>query len=81
MHAPPTDNFPEPRSYCACGHTGDGPQSQHAPIAFAHPNALRGEGAGQCTVRDCPCKRFTWTCFRPEYLRHNRPRNQPGACQ
>jgi len=42
-----------PKSKCACGHTGDGGNSQH-------DNALFELGHGACKVPGCKCKRFTW---------------------
>ena len=42
-----------PRSRCTCGHTGDGPHSQHYGII----------GHGACAVKDCECTKFTWSEF------------------
>ena len=39
-----------PKSLCGCGHTGDGPHSEHA--------ARFAEGHGPC--KRCACKQFTW---------------------
>jgi len=40
-----------PRGICRCGHTGDGPLSDHADIG-------RGEGMGPCSACDCDCIEF-----------------------
>lgn len=41
------------KSFCTCGHTGDGPKSQHG-----------GEiGHGSCMVKGCKCEKFTWKEF------------------
>ena len=45
----------EPKSVCTCGHTGDGPNSQHAD-SISH-------GHGRCTVEGCDCEQFTWARF------------------
>lgn len=50
----------KPRSFCKCGHLGDGPNSQHA-IRVA-------EGHGVCKVPECECAQFTWDGFTPEYI-------------
>lgn len=44
-------------SVCKCGHTGDGPGSQHAAEDV---QGLAVEGHGRCTVDGCDCSRFTW---------------------
>lgn len=51
-------------SLCTCGHTGDGPKSQHEafcddPGCPEHVVA----GKGRCLVRGCSCTRFTWKRF------------------
>ncbi len=51
LHAPPVG----PRSLCTCGHTGDGPGSQHTDTLTP--------GHGRCTVRGCACRQFSWSCF------------------
>lgn len=43
----------QPKSVCSCGHTGDGPNSQHE-IHFQ-------QGHGKCMLCDCP--KFTWAGF------------------
>ena len=48
----------KPKSICTCGHTGDGPNSQHAD--------RYGIGHGACTVEGCNCKQFTWDRFIEE---------------
>ena len=47
-----------PMSICTCGHTGDGPNSQH--------DDRYGIGHGACTVEGCNCKQFTWDRFIEE---------------
>jgi hypothetical protein len=44
-----------PRSVCSCGHTGDGPKSEHKDTFTP--------GHGACKVRGCNCVRFTWVEF------------------
>ena len=41
-----------PKSICACGHTGDGGNSQHL-------DGLQ-RGHGRCKVDGCNCAQFTW---------------------
>jgi len=41
-----------PKSICACGHTGDGANSDHIDTFSL--------GHGMCIVKGCPCKQFTW---------------------
>jgi hypothetical protein len=45
------------RSLCDCGHTGDGPNSQHEDLIQ--------QGHGPC--RQCDCQRFRWVKFLPEF--------------
>jgi hypothetical protein len=42
----------QPKSMCKCGHSGDGPESQHDP--------RYAEGHGPCHVEGCDCEQFTW---------------------
>jgi len=64
-----------PKSMCRCGHTGDGPNSEHAnAIALGH---------GACT--QCNCVQFTWQSriVRAEDLCpqcHERPAQYHGWC-
>ena len=44
------------KSICRCGHTGDGPNSEH--------DARYAEGHGPCLRCDCP--QFTWARYRKE---------------
>jgi hypothetical protein len=44
----------KPMSVCRCGHTGDGPNSQHEKGPLA-------EGHGKC--KECDCKKFSWASF------------------
>lgn len=45
--------FEEPKSWCYCGHLGDGLNSQHAGI----------NGHGRCEFNSCDCDQFTWKRF------------------
>lgn len=42
------------KSYCECGHRGDGPNSQHEDRTKYAP------GHGKCTVEGCACTKFGW---------------------
>jgi hypothetical protein len=55
--------WPGPRSFCECGHTGDGPNSQHADSVHG------ARGHGKCLYRDCPCGKFTWDRFIRPYAK------------
>lgn len=46
-----------PKSVCLCA---DGPNSNHAGAGPA-------TGHGYCTVEGCPCVKFTWDHFTPEF--------------
>jgi hypothetical protein len=49
-----------PKSICACGHVGDGRESQHEGTV----PGLVDNGHGRCLEGGCPCTRFTfkrWT--------------------
>ena len=46
-----------PKSFCFCGHTGDGENSQHADEICM---GFREFGSGKCLVKGCDCTRFTW---------------------
>jgi len=41
-----------PTSRCTCGHTGDGPRSQH--------DDRYAKGHGACLVDGCLCMQFSW---------------------
>ena len=45
-----------PRSVCACGHSGDGPLSEHLE-----------SGHGACKVQGCDCQKFTWARFMSDF--------------
>ena len=45
--------FDEPKSWCYCGHLGDGLNSQHSGI----------NGHGRCEANGCDCEQFTWKRF------------------
>ena len=38
----------EPRGTCVCGHSGDGPGSQH----------FGPQGLGPCIIRSCKCDKY-----------------------
>ena len=54
------EDFPMPKSYCQCGHSGDGPGSNHTDTHLV-------KGHGECMVPGCGCKKFTWVDFYPHY--------------
>jgi hypothetical protein len=55
--------FVGPKSYCSCGHVGDGIGSQH------YDRYLPGHGS--CRVPDCPCRQFTWSEWTEEFAKHH----------
>ena len=61
--------FVGPKSICSCGHTGDGPNSQHAD------RYAEGHGFCQVTGPDkattCSCRQFTWVKWTPEFAKHH----------
>lgn len=50
----------QPKSLCTCGHSGDGPDSQHAGVNVGGASA---EGHGACKIAGCSCVKFTWFAF------------------
>lgn len=54
--------FHGPKSVCTCGHSGDGPNSLHSDRV----NGV-SPGHGACLMESCPCQKFTWHSFTPEY--------------
>lgn len=52
-----------PKSVCMCGHTGDGPNSEHYDPVM--PKGFEGEnqGHGHCTVDGCKCGTFVCKGF------------------
>lgn len=50
-----------PKSFCQCGHTGDGPNSEHDDTVQA--------GHGACKASDCDCPKFSWARFTDLYRR------------
>jgi hypothetical protein len=58
-------DYKEARSMCECGHTGDGPCSQHASLVTEKDGMVVEDGHGGCKV--CNCDRFTWDDFLPGY--------------
>ena len=55
------DDYLAPRSFCSCGHLGDGRHSDHMNTPFEY-------GHGKCKVDGCSCKQFTWKKFTFHYL-------------
>lgn len=47
-----------PRAICACGHTGDGANSQHEDSTYT-------PGHGRC--KECNCIQFSWRKWVPEF--------------
>lgn len=43
------------KSYCVCGHTGGGKNTQH------DTERVGADGHGPC--KGCPCEKFTWHSF------------------
>jgi len=56
----------EPKSICTCGHTGDGPKSQHndGPFNAGHGECLQTRRVPGGT-KACDCPQFTWKAFLP----------------
>lgn len=53
-----------PRSTCACGHLGDGSDSDHADIVQGIND---GNGHGACRAKGCKCKHFHWKGFTEKF--------------
>jgi hypothetical protein len=51
-----------PASICACGHTGDGANSQHLV-------GVINAGHGRCVAIGCSCGMFRWERFRIPYMK------------
>lgn len=47
------EQYEFPKSYCYCGHQGDGPNSAHGGF----------NGHGACNALNCDCEQFTWKCW------------------
>jgi hypothetical protein len=47
------------KSVCACGHLGDGPNSQHHGTKLGSVGKINN-GHGKCCVEGCLCAQFTW---------------------
>lgn len=71
------DHFMEPKSWCYCGHLGDGPSEtpseettdpmQRTQYGGFNP-MWKGQhggfnGHGRCEVEGCDCEQFTWKRF------------------
>lgn len=50
-----------PKSFCSCGHTGDGANSEHKDTVQA--------GHGACAASDCDCKKFSWAKYTDMFQR------------
>lgn len=71
-HTPSTQpSYAGPASLCECGHTGDGPTSQHVNRLADH-TIPAGRGHGYCLVRGCKCEKFRWAKFLPAFLKANK---------
>lgn len=57
------EHFYEPKSWCFCGHLGDGPMESFPgdPMWRGHHGGINGHGA--CMVEGCDCEQFTWKRF------------------
>ena len=54
-----------PKSVCQCGHSGDGPDSDHGSL---NPVASQLQpGHGKCSVPGCDCEQFTWADFTEQF--------------
>lgn len=72
------DRTDTPQSWCICGHTGDGPNSEHADTVEP--------GHGKCIHSSCPCSKFTWyghmaydrfgNLIRPQFPKRKRGRRR-----
>ena len=62
----------EPKSICTCGHTGDGPGSQHL-------SGILQAGHGRCAMLECQntCPQFTWKKFLPGIVEEFKAINTP----
>lgn len=64
--------YQSPKSWCFCGHQGDGPASQHGGI----------NGHGACKVEGCDCQQFTWKGWTKDFqakLDKDKAREQAAA--
>lgn len=62
------EKFLGPKSWCVCGHLGDGiDDSNPNPMWRVHHGGI--EGHGPCLVEGCDCKKFTWHRFIQKYQR------------
>lgn len=53
------EQYQKAKSWCFCGHMGDGPDSAH----------LGFNGHGACSMEGCDCEQFTWKGFTKYYQR------------
>ena len=64
------EKYDKPKSLCYCGHTGDGPGSDHM--------GLNGHGRCVAAASDsygnpCRCNQFTWKEWLPEFVEYLKP--------
>lgn len=52
-----------PKSLCGCGHSGDGPDSDHRDDYG--PDVSPGHG--RCLVKGCGCTKFSWLTWTPAF--------------
>jgi hypothetical protein len=57
----------KPKSLCHCGHTGDGPYSDHLG---------NGPQAGHGACLKCDCVKFLWSKFLWGYVLHRKRKLQ-----
>lgn len=60
--------FAGPRGICVCGHTGNGPNSDHADDNLRTSDTVQGTGV--CHAPDCQCSRFQMARRTPEWQRY-----------
>lgn len=58
--------FNEAKSWCFCGHLGDGPSQDVAdPMWRSFHDGINGHG--RCLVMGCDCGQFTWKKYTHRY--------------
>ena len=55
------------RSFCKCGHKGDGSHSDHS-----NTYPVQQDGHGRCMVVGCNCSQFIWERFTDEMAEYYR---------
>lgn len=59
--------FNGPKSYCKCGHLGDGDNSDHI-ISTDRFGRVTAQGHGPCKVAGCSCSKFAWDKFTEPFM-------------